>query len=59
LIASLIGVIAQDVSLFAMSGTEVRSNPVVLGLQGMVLLIAIGLIFLARKAIGRGWIAAT
>jgi hypothetical protein len=58
LITSLIGVLAQDVSLFAMSGADVRTNPVVLGLQGMVLLIAIGLILLTRKALARGWIAA-
>jgi hypothetical protein len=56
LIASLAGVILQDIGLFAMSGTaQVPSAAFVL--QGLVLAIAIGLVLLARKATARGWLA--
>jgi hypothetical protein len=55
LLASLGGIIVQDVGLFALSG--VAAAPAVLALQGLVLLIAIGLVFLARRAAARGWIA--
>jgi len=55
LIASLAGVIVQDVSLFGLSGAPIQ--PVALVLQGLVLVIAIGLVLLARKAAARGWIA--
>jgi hypothetical protein len=54
LIASLAGVIAQDVWLFWLSGSAVET--VALVLQGLVLLIAIGLVQLARTAAARGWI---
>ena len=54
LIASLAGVIVQDVSLFGLSG--VAAPPVAVALQGLVLVIAIGLVLLARKAAARGWI---
>ena len=56
LIASLVGLILQDVSLFAMSG-EAAVPPSAFGLQGLVLLIAIGLVLLARRATARGWLA--
>ena len=55
LIASLAGVIVQDVSLFGLSG--VSAPPVAVVLQGLVLVIAIGLVLLARKAAARRWIA--
>jgi len=54
LLASLAGVIVQDVSLFVLTAER---NPVALALQGMVLLVGIGLVMLARKATARGWIA--
>jgi len=53
LIASLAGVILQDISLFLLSGD---ARPSALALQGLVLLIAIGLVLLARKAVTLGWI---
>lgn len=57
LIASLIGVVLQDVALFGMTqAASVGGAPVVI-LQGLVLLIAIGLVVLARKAIVRGWLS--
>ena len=57
LVVSLLGVFAQDFSLFVLSGADLRSNPVVVGLQSVVMLIAIGLILLARKGAACGWIA--
>lgn len=57
LVASLLGVIVQDVGLFALSGVALQGAAVVTALQGLVLLVAIGLVVLARKASARGWIA--
>jgi len=56
LIASLGGVIVQDVSLFAMS-SQAAIPSAAYALQGLVLVIAIGLVLLARKASARGWLA--
>jgi hypothetical protein len=56
LIASLAGVIVQDVSLFAMS-SQAAIPSAAYALQGLVLVIAIGLVLLARKASARGWLA--
>jgi len=55
LVVSLAGVIVQDIGLFVLSGVD--AGPAVMGMQGVVLLIAIGLVVLARKAIERRWIA--
>ena len=55
LIASMLAVVAQDVSLFLIS--DAAAIPMALVLQGLVLLVAILLVLLARKAIARGWIA--
>lgn len=55
LIASLAGVVLQDVSLFAMSSTAAVPSAAYF-LQGLVLLIAIGLLLLARKATASGWL---
>lgn len=57
LIASLAGVIVQDIGLFGMTDVVAQEGPKVLVLQGLVLLIAIGLVLLARKATARGWLA--
>jgi hypothetical protein len=57
LIASLVAVIVQDAWLFVLSEPAAPPAPVALLLQGLVLLIAIGLVLLARKAAARGWIA--
>jgi hypothetical protein len=54
---SLAGVILQDISLLMLSGGVAETGASVLALQGLVLLIAIGLVLLARKAVTRGWIA--
>jgi hypothetical protein len=56
LVLSLIGVIAQDVGLFGMTDALKTAGTVPLVLQSVVLLVAIGLVLLARKAVHRGWI---
>ena len=56
LVASLAGVIVQDIGLFALSGVALQGAAVVMALQGLVLLVAIALVVLARKASARGWI---
>jgi hypothetical protein len=56
LIASLAGVVVQDVSLFVMSA-QAQVPAAAFVLQGLVLLIAIGLVLLARRATARGWFA--
>jgi hypothetical protein len=54
LIASLGGVILQDISLFLLSGAEPGGSA--MALQGLVLVVAIGLVLLARTAVARGWL---
>jgi hypothetical protein len=56
LIASLIGVVVQDYGMFVLSGLGAQASPMVIGLQALVLVVAIALVLLARKAIARGWI---
>ncbi len=57
LVASLVGVICQDVWLFALSGSASQAGAVGFVLQGLVLVVAVALVVLARKAATRGWIA--
>lgn len=57
LIASLAGVIIQDLGLFLVSGVREQIDSTAMILQGLVLLIAIGLVLFARTAAVRGWIA--
>jgi hypothetical protein len=56
LLASLAGLVVQNVGLFVISDAASLAGPGVVALQGMVMLIAIGLVLLARRAIARGWI---
>jgi len=56
LIVSLLGLIAQDVSLFALTPGTTPLAAAALVLQGLVLLIGISLVLLARTAEARGWI---
>lgn len=51
---SLAGVIVQDIGLFILSG--VNPGTFVMAMQGFVLLVAIGLVVLSRRALARGWI---
>ncbi|WP_017460641.1 hypothetical protein [Dyella ginsengisoli] len=57
LIASLLGVLAQDVGLFVMLDGLKATGGLAQLLQGAVLLIAIGLVPLAGIASARGWTA--
>ena len=57
LIASLLGVLGQDFAMFVLADVTAVYGIVPLVLQCIVLLIAIGLILLARRGIARGWIA--
>lgn len=52
---SLAGVIVQDIGLFILSG--VNPGTFVIVMQGLVLLIAIGLAVLSRKAITNHWLS--
>jgi hypothetical protein len=52
---SLAGVIVQDIGLFILSG--VNPGTFVMLMQGLVLLIAIGLVVLSRKAIANHWLS--
>jgi hypothetical protein len=52
---SLAGVIVQDIGLFILSGVD--AGTAVMAMQGVVLLIAVGLVVLSHKAIARRWIA--
>ena len=55
LLASLAGVVVQDIGLFALSDAVVP--PAAYAMQGLVLVVAVGLVFLAHTARKRGWIA--
>jgi hypothetical protein len=50
LYASLTGIVIQDVWIFLIAGAAKSGGPVPFVLQGVVLLVAIGLIALARRA---------
>jgi hypothetical protein len=53
-VVSLLGVIGQDASMLG-SAAQIDSTSAIL--QGLVLVIAVGLVFLARNAIRRQWLA--
>ena len=57
LMLSLAGVVVQDIALFGMSNAAAMAGPVVYVMQGIVLLVAIGLVLLSRKALKLGWIS--
>lgn len=53
---SLAGVIVQDVALFGMSGAIAKLGAVPVVLQSVVLVVAVLLVLLARKAARLGWL---
>lgn len=55
LMASVAGLIVQDAALFGMTDVVAQSGPAVLVIQGMVFVIAVALVLLARKAEASGW----
>jgi hypothetical protein len=54
LLASFLGLIAQDISLFGMTPVAIEAS--VYALQGMVLVIALLLLLLANRAARQGWL---
>ncbi len=56
LLASLLGVIVQDIAMFVIFGAIHAAAPVAMALQGVVLLVAIGLAWLARRGVQAGWL---
>lgn len=53
---SLLGVIAQDIWLFVLAPNTGLVNGAVYGLQGLVLVIAVALVWLANKAKAGCWL---
>lgn len=56
LILSLVGVVGQDAGFLALPGGLTSIGAVPMVLQGIVLLISIGLVLLARRGIASGWL---
>lgn len=56
-VLSLIGIFVQDIGLFVLADAVRLAGPVVAVLQGVVLIVAIGLIGLSRKGIQKGWLS--
>ena len=54
LIASLVGVVVQDAGILMVQGGAAFAGTAAL-LQGLVLVVAVALVFLARRAIAEGW----
>ena len=57
LFASLVGVVLQDIGIFFVAGAAKVANPVPFILQGIVLVVAVSLVFLARHAASRAWLS--
>ena len=57
LAASLAGVIVQNVWLFVLSDAARQTGAVAFVLQGVVFVVSVALLVLARKASAQGWLA--
>jgi hypothetical protein len=57
LMMSLAGVAAQDYWLFVLSGAAGQAGAVAFVMQGLVLVISVGLVALARRAAAQGWLS--
>jgi hypothetical protein len=55
-VLSLLGIVVQDIGLFVLVDGARLGGPVVVAMQSMVLAIGIGLVWLSRKGIVRGWL---
>ncbi len=53
---SLLGILLQDISLFVLVDGASLGGPAVVAMQSVVLAIGIGLVWLSRKGIARGWL---
>lgn len=56
LVLSLIGILVQDFGLFVLVDGATLAGPVAVVMQGIVLVIGIGLVLLSRLGIARGWL---
>lgn len=56
LIASLLGVLVQDIAMFLLIDGATLAGPAAVVMQSIVLVIAIGLVLLGRMAMTRGWL---
>jgi hypothetical protein len=57
LLASLAGVVAQDVWLFVLSGATSEAGSIAFVLQGLVLAVSVGLVVLSRRASSEAWLS--
>lgn len=57
LVASLAGVVVQDIAIFLLTDAAAITGSAAYVLQTLVLAIAIALVMLARKASERGWLS--
>ncbi|MGI9628015.1 MAG: hypothetical protein ACR2QM_14350 [Longimicrobiales bacterium] len=55
LVVSLIGVIAQDLGLFVLTDSGQQAGTMAFVLQGLVLMVAICLVLLGKRAKAAGW----
>jgi hypothetical protein len=53
---SLLGLVVQDIGLFVIGDTVALAGPAPLIMQGIVFVIAVGLLLLAHKAQKNGWL---
>ena len=56
LLLSLVGIVVQDFGLFVLVNGAALAGAVAVVLQALVLAIAVGLVWLSRRAIARGWL---
>jgi len=57
LMVSLAGVAAQHLWLFVLSGAAGQTGAGVVAMQGLVLVISVGLVTLARRGSAQGWLS--
>jgi len=57
LVLSLVGILVQDFGLFVLADGASMAGSLAFAMQAVVLAVGIGLVFLGRKGIARGWLA--
>lgn len=53
---SLVGILVQDLGLFVLVDGATLAGPVAVVMQAIVLAVGVGLVWLSRKGIARGWL---
>lgn len=56
LVASLVGIVTQDIALFVLVDGAQLAGPAAVAMQAVVLMVGIGLVVLARHGVARGWL---